>query len=495
MLRNYNKHQKEKEKLVRHIRLKWQNYKIVLFSRPIVYICAGIVLLIIAIFGIRSKNKSYHNGYISNNSYDEDEVVHVIDFSKTVLNFSDTVTYQGAEWPLARTIEVYKIGGNAVGAAVFTDGLVVRLGHETFGDEGMKPSPYGKWYWEKDADDIHLQLLIEKVHRYRQSTTAATKAEKIHGGQHQHHDCSVHGLDYFSFLQIHQEFMQHVAFDTLPKVHLLCGFLTNNSSSTGSSILLVRTTLQKELMQEVCPSLTNDRFEIFESNDENDDDFGFVTACWIYVPVLKQFNWPNNNNADPLQMGMTQRGIWKPLGSTARSSRSIKQSTQNENNTDDAMAQEKMVVVYLTRHASGPRSVLNEARILDIVRNLGFEVRVPTLQDNWKIDREVIETADIIMSPHGGALANIIFARPGTKIIEFLPLSKLRKDGENSRPCYFGLALSLGLDYAAIEPKSFGFDEPMDIDEDVVKSLFVDEIIGKRNVQEEERSFISLPSH
>jgi len=154
----------------------------------------------------------------------------------------------------------------------------------------------------------------------------------------------------------------------------------------------------------------------------------------------------------------------KPLGSSSAST-TAKAYNQNHNKT----------VVYLSRGTNGKRSVKNEAKVLDIMKSLGFKVEVPHLQNNWRVDRHIIETADIIVGPHGGALGNMIFAQPGTKIVEFLPLVKLRKQGENSRPCYYGLALSLGLDYEALEPTNsepFDFDQPMIIDEGKVKELF-----------------------
>jgi len=360
-----------------------------------------------------------------------------VDLSKRK-NFSDTVTYQGAVWPLARNFEVYKVGSSQVGATVYnSDGLVVKLGDKAIGDEGMKAYHFNKWYWEIDSTDEKLQSLIEERKTQRSSNT-----------QQQCDDTK----SYFSFLQRDQDSFQHIAFETLPKISLSCDYLSNNVDQDTPVVILVNSLLQQELIQEVCPALDNNRFEIYDS---------YASSCYIYVPTWKQY--PPNKN-DPLQMGMTQRGIMKPLGSSSAST-TAKAYNQNHNKT----------VVYLSRGTNGKRSVKNEAKVLDIIRSLGFKVEVPRLQNNWKIDRQIIETADIIVGPHGGALSNMIFAQPGTKIVEFLPLVKLRRRAENSRPCYFGLALSLGLDYEALEPTNsepFDFDKPMIMDEDKVKRLF-----------------------
>jgi len=352
-----------------------------------------------------------------------------VDFSKRE-NFTDAVTYQGAEWPLARSFEVYKVGSSQVGATVYNaNGLAVRLGDDVVGDEGMKAYHFNKWYWEIDSTDEKLQSLARQMEKIQYSSITQQQCDDT--------------KSYFSFLQRDQDSFQHVVFETLPKISLSCDYLSNNAEQDTEIIILVNSILQQHLIQEVCPSLDNYRFEIYSES--------FASSCYIYIPIWRQYS---TNKNDPLQMGMTQRDIMRPLGSSS----AIK--TYN-------------TVVYLSRGTNGKRSVKNEAKVLEIMKSLGFKVEVPHLQNHWKIDRHIIETADIIVGPHGGALSNMIFAKPGTKIVEFLPLVKLRRRLLNSRPCYFGLALSLGLDYEAIEPEEpFDFDKPMIMDEDKVKELF-----------------------
>ena len=45
-----------------------------------------------------------------------------------------------------------------------------------------------------------------------------------------------------------------------------------------------------------------------------------------------------------------------------------------------------------------------------------------------------------------------------TKIVEFIPLSRLKAMGKNERPCYFGLSQALGFDYYEVEPSNFDFE-------------------------------------
>jgi hypothetical protein len=53
-----------------------------------------------------------------------------------------------------------------------------------------------------------------------------------------------------------------------------------------------------------------------------------------------------------------------------------------------------------------------------------------------------------------GAFGNIVYCREGTLVLEFMPLS-------SARPCFYGLAASLGLTHALVEPvhSTFSFDD------------------------------------
>ena len=64
----------------------------------------------------------------------------------------------------------------------------------------------------------------------------------------------------------------------------------------------------------------------------------------------------------------------------------------------------------------------------------------------------VLKNTSLLISPHGGALGNMIWCNKKTKIIEILPFDKLQE-----RPCYFYLAKALGLEYFLFEPDIFDF--------------------------------------
>ena len=76
--------------------------------------------------------------------------------------------------------------------------------------------------------------------------------------------------------------------------------------------------------------------------------------------------------------------------------------------------------IYISRKGLKWRNVLNEDEILEVLASHGFQV--VTLNDLPVLRQAALFAgADVVIAPHGAALANLVFAKPGTKVIEFLP--------------------------------------------------------------------------
>lgn len=89
--------------------------------------------------------------------------------------------------------------------------------------------------------------------------------------------------------------------------------------------------------------------------------------------------------------------------------------------------------LYITRgNAKNTRRLTNEEQILEILRPHGFSVFDPgahTVQE--QIDH--FTAAEVIVAPHGAALANLTFCSPGVKVLElFAP--------KYVNPCYWTIA-------------------------------------------------------
>jgi capsular polysaccharide biosynthesis protein len=95
--------------------------------------------------------------------------------------------------------------------------------------------------------------------------------------------------------------------------------------------------------------------------------------------------------------------------------------------------------VFVSRARTGTRRILNEDEIALMLGQYGFE-RV--FLEDMPFPRQVrlFSRAEIIVSAHGSGLANILFCRPGTSVVEIL--------GRNYvNTTYWGLSEQLGLVY------------------------------------------------
>jgi len=88
--------------------------------------------------------------------------------------------------------------------------------------------------------------------------------------------------------------------------------------------------------------------------------------------------------------------------------------------------------IYLTRHAQRKRTLLNESEIIDYLKQKKFDI---IDCNSLSIVEQLIlfRKANIVIAPHGAALTNITFCRPGTKILELM-------DFNYRVPCFFTIA-------------------------------------------------------
>lgn len=96
--------------------------------------------------------------------------------------------------------------------------------------------------------------------------------------------------------------------------------------------------------------------------------------------------------------------------------------------------------IYLSREMAPRRKVINESEIIPSLLAEGFEVIYPEELSFWEIIRK-FRDAEMIISPHGAALTNMIFAESGALILE-LRIEKIITD-----KCYYILANSCNHKY------------------------------------------------
>ena len=105
--------------------------------------------------------------------------------------------------------------------------------------------------------------------------------------------------------------------------------------------------------------------------------------------------------------------------------------------------------LYIGRSDAPGRRVINEGEVVAMLERYGFEA---TTMANQSIREQAVRfaSAEVIVAPHGGALANLVFAPERSALIELLPANYLST-------YYFMLAASRGIAYDAVmgtEPRA-----------------------------------------
>ena len=94
---------------------------------------------------------------------------------------------------------------------------------------------------------------------------------------------------------------------------------------------------------------------------------------------------------------------------------------------------------YITRNDSRSRNVINENELIALLNRFGFTT-LSLSGLSFEEQVRLFNNAEIIVSPHGAGLANLVFCKEGTKIIEIFSKGWVGT-------MYYDLAQKLGLKY------------------------------------------------
>ena len=95
--------------------------------------------------------------------------------------------------------------------------------------------------------------------------------------------------------------------------------------------------------------------------------------------------------------------------------------------------------LYLSRAKARRRRVANEDALWARLEPLGF-ARVYLEDLAWSEQINAFRHARVVVAPHGAGLANLVFCRPGTRVVEFFHRTYVN-------PCFWRVAALGGLDY------------------------------------------------
>ena len=104
--------------------------------------------------------------------------------------------------------------------------------------------------------------------------------------------------------------------------------------------------------------------------------------------------------------------------------------------------QQEIRKLYIERGKSKRRRIPEEGRIIDWLLTQGFEI-IDSGNMSVKDQATAFAHAEMIFAPHGGALTNLLFCRPGTKVVELL-------SSKYPNPCYRNLCGVAKLPYIGI---------------------------------------------
>ena len=103
--------------------------------------------------------------------------------------------------------------------------------------------------------------------------------------------------------------------------------------------------------------------------------------------------------------------------------------------------------IYVSRAGAKYRQVVNESEIITLLEQYGFvSLSLETL--SVAEQAAIFAEADVIVSPHGAALTNLVFCQPGTKVLELFAPNYLRTD-------YWMISHQLKLDHYYIKGSGF----------------------------------------
>ena len=122
--------------------------------------------------------------------------------------------------------------------------------------------------------------------------------------------------------------------------------------------------------------------------------------------------------------------------------------------------------IFLTRKNANYRKIINESDLIDDLKSKKFMfIDLDSLSIEKQI--EIFSSAEVVISPTGSALANIVFCNKGTKIIEIIP--RYQHKSENSlKSRYLDICNILGFEYLSIEADPIPADSH---DENIIRFI------------------------
>ena len=96
--------------------------------------------------------------------------------------------------------------------------------------------------------------------------------------------------------------------------------------------------------------------------------------------------------------------------------------------------------IYISRSQAGMRRIVNEEKLIaTLSQNFGFQA---IILESMPFSEQIatLAGAQVVVAPHGGGLTNLVFCRPGTKVVEIFSPHYINA-------CYWLLGHQVGIEY------------------------------------------------
>jgi capsular polysaccharide biosynthesis protein len=226
----------------------------------------------------------------------------------------------------------------------------------------------------------------------------------------------------------------HWMFDILPRLHLLqCSGFSINSID----YFLVNSIYQ-DFQAETLSTLGIPETKLIESHD-----FPHIKAERLIVPSLPSI---------PAQVPKWACDF-------------LRESFLSKEDRKNKTCPER---IYISRSIASHRRVVNESDVINLVKKYDFEIF--QLECMTVSEQAVLfSSVKVVIAPHGGGLSNIVFCKPGTKIIEFFSPSYII-------PCFWGISNQLDLEYYYLLGEGLSPTLPEDFDNYLLRKDFISDL-------------------
>ncbi|KAG7558607.1 Glycosyltransferase 61 [Arabidopsis thaliana x Arabidopsis arenosa] len=115
------------------------------------------------------------------------------------------------------------------------------------------------------------------------------------------------------------------------------------------------------------------------------------------------------------------------------------------NTNQSPLKTQKPRLILVSRYGNIGRVILNEKEIKEMLEDVGFEVitfrpsKTTSLREAYKL----IKSSHVMVGVHGAALTHLLFLRPGSMLVQVVPLGL----GWASKTCYESPAKAMKLEY------------------------------------------------